>query len=255
MIKTVKKKKKVKANIEVGPLDPSVKVVGEPARVAAWLVHLYTAIGLMFAAWIAVLLVRGGANAFRWSFLLMVAAGLVDATDGTLARRFRVKAVLPEFDGRKLDDLIDFLTYTCLPLLLVWRAELYPQRVRALVAPPLAGQRLRILPGGSQDRGRLFSRLPLALERRRALPLRVAAQPLVDVRGRLGPGVDDVRADPIPLPVTSGQTQRIQQHHRNPLDHPPERNLVAAPDGPTIRPRRGRPGGSAWPRSTSQLST
>ena len=28
------------------------------------------------------------------------------------------------FDGRRLDDLIDFLTYTCLPLLLIWQAGL-----------------------------------------------------------------------------------------------------------------------------------
>ena len=44
--------------------------------------------------------------------------------DGTLARRVRVKEVMPSFDGRRLDDLVDFLTYTCMPLLLVWRAGL-----------------------------------------------------------------------------------------------------------------------------------
>src|SRR5262249_23765050 len=42
------------------------------------------------------------------------------------ARRVRVKEVIPGFDGRRLDDLIDFLNYTCLPLLLMWRAELLP---------------------------------------------------------------------------------------------------------------------------------
>ena len=53
----------------------------------AWGVHLYTALGLVLAAAIAVLLVQGGVVAFRWSFLLMVVATLIDATDGTLARR------------------------------------------------------------------------------------------------------------------------------------------------------------------------
>jgi phosphatidylcholine synthase len=33
---------------------------------------------------------------------------------------------LPAFDGRKLDDLIDYLTYTALPLLLIWRARIVP---------------------------------------------------------------------------------------------------------------------------------
>lgn len=115
------------------PTDPPEPVI----QAAAWCVHFYTAIGLICAAWIAVLVVRGGAEAFRWSFLLMVAACLVDATDGTLARRFRVKSVLPEFDGRKLDDLVDFLTYTCLPLLLVWRAGLYPVGYEAWLLLPL----------------------------------------------------------------------------------------------------------------------
>ncbi|WP_422931483.1 CDP-alcohol phosphatidyltransferase family protein [Singulisphaera sp. PoT] len=95
-------------------------------RFLAWGVHLYTALGLVLAASIAVLLVRGGPDAFRWSFILMLIATLVDATDGTLARKVRVKKVLPNFDGRKLDDLTDFLTYTFLPLLLIWRAQLLP---------------------------------------------------------------------------------------------------------------------------------
>jgi phosphatidylcholine synthase len=108
-------------------------------RALAWCVHLYTALGLVASAAIAVLLVRGGPDAFRWSFILMMAATLVDATDGSLARRLDVKKVLPNFDGRKLDDLTDFLTYTFLPLLLVWRAELLPGALAfALVLPLLA---------------------------------------------------------------------------------------------------------------------
>lgn len=66
-------------------------------------------------------------------------ATLIDAVDGTLARRARVREVLPEFDGRRLDDLIDFQTYTSLPLLLMWRAELLPGwRATLLLAPLLA---------------------------------------------------------------------------------------------------------------------
>ena len=90
----------------------------------AWLAHLYTALGLVLAAAMAVCIYRGGAEAFRWAFFCMLAACLVDATDGSLARRLKVKEVLPNFDGAKLDDLIDFLTFTSLPLALIWRAGL-----------------------------------------------------------------------------------------------------------------------------------
>jgi phosphatidylcholine synthase len=92
--------------------------------VFAWLAHLYTALGLILAVVMTVCIMRGGSEGFRWAFFAMLVACLVDATDGTLARRLRVKEVLPAFDGAKLDDLIDFLTFVSLPLLLMWRAEL-----------------------------------------------------------------------------------------------------------------------------------
>jgi len=106
-------------------------------RFLGWCVHGYTALGLVAAAMIAVLLVRGGADAYRWSFILMVIATAVDATDGALARRVRIKEAVPSFDGRRLDDLVDFLNYTCLPLLLMWRARLLPEGYDAWLLLPL----------------------------------------------------------------------------------------------------------------------
>ncbi|HEV2912293.1 MAG TPA: hypothetical protein VGX92_03155 [Pyrinomonadaceae bacterium] len=91
-------------------------------KILAWSVHLYTASGLVAAAMMAVLIVRGGDESFRWAFALMLLATFIDSTDGWLARRARVKEVIPGFDGRRLDDIVDFQTYTSLPLLLVWRA-------------------------------------------------------------------------------------------------------------------------------------
>ncbi len=85
----------------------------------------------------AVCIVYGGPGNFRWAFVLMLVAFAVDATDGTLARRAAVKRVLPGFDGSRLDDLIDFLTYTFLPLLLLWRAEVLPGLLAAWLLVPL----------------------------------------------------------------------------------------------------------------------
>ncbi len=95
-------------------------------KILAWGVHLYTATGLVAAAAMAVLIVRGGDESLRGALALMVLATLIDSTDGWLARRARVKEFAPGFDGRRLDDLIDFQTYTSLPLLLIWRADLMP---------------------------------------------------------------------------------------------------------------------------------
>ena len=92
---------------------------------------------MICAAVIFVLLVEGGDQAFRLAFAVMVLATLIDATDGWMARRARVSEVLPGFDGRRLDDLIDFLTYTCLPLALLWRAGLFSGAAAAWLLVPL----------------------------------------------------------------------------------------------------------------------
>jgi phosphatidylcholine synthase len=105
----------------------------------AWGVHLYTALGLVMAGAAAVLVVRGGAEDIRGAFLLMLVATAIDASDGSLARAVEVKRVLPGFDGRRLDDIIDFHTYTSLPLLLVWRSGvLRPEQAPWLLVPLLA---------------------------------------------------------------------------------------------------------------------
>jgi phosphatidylcholine synthase len=108
-------------------------------RFFAWGVHLYTATGLAAAAGMAVCIVRGDAASFNLAIALMIAATFIDTTDGWMARRARVKEVLPGFDGRRLDDIIDFQTYTSLPLLMIWRAELLPGQWSVwLLAPLLA---------------------------------------------------------------------------------------------------------------------
>jgi phosphatidylcholine synthase len=107
------------------------------AKILAWSAHAYTALGLVLAAAIALLIIRGGDEAFRLAFAAMIAATVVDATDGWLARQARVKEVTPGFDGRRLDDLIDFQTYTCLPLLLIWRAGLLSDAHQAWLLVPL----------------------------------------------------------------------------------------------------------------------
>lgn len=119
-----------------------MKSVARAARLFAWGAHLFTSLGLVAAAGMAVLIVRGGDASFRAAFLLMWLATMIDAVDGWLARLAKVGEVLPGFDGRRLDDLIDFHTYTSLPLLLIWRAGLMPGRWQWLLLFPLLASAL-----------------------------------------------------------------------------------------------------------------
>jgi len=87
----------------------------------AWLVHLYTSLGLIcgFLALVA-MLNQNARQAFFWLGVALV----IDASDGTLARKFNIKQWTPGFDGRKLDDITDYLNYAFLPVFFLWRFEL-----------------------------------------------------------------------------------------------------------------------------------
>ena len=63
---------------------------------------------------------------FRDAFLWMIAATIVDGTDGVLARLARVKETPPSFDGARLDDIVDYLTFVFLPVLLLYQAGHLP---------------------------------------------------------------------------------------------------------------------------------
>ncbi len=94
-----------------------------PPAIAAWLVHAFTASGVVLAM-LALLAVEQQ----RWTLALawLALSGIVDGVDGSLARWARVKQRLPRIDGDTLDLVIDYLTYVFVPALFIWRAELVP---------------------------------------------------------------------------------------------------------------------------------
>jgi phosphatidylcholine synthase len=91
--------------------------------ILVWLVHLYTASSalLAFFATRAVFEYR-----FRDAFFWLAAAIVIDSTDGVLARVARVSQRIPWFNGAKLDDIVDYLTYVFVPAVFVWRSQLVP---------------------------------------------------------------------------------------------------------------------------------
>lgn len=96
---------------------------------AAWFVHFYTALGLplLFLASMELLENYGSPDkdASMFFFWIWVAV-FVDSTDGFMARAVDVKTVLPDFSGRRLDDLVDFISFAFLPGVAFAVYDLFP---------------------------------------------------------------------------------------------------------------------------------
>lgn len=97
--------------------------VSKRLRIAGWSVHAYTAAGSVLAL-LAVYAATNG-NAVRTLWILL-AALIIDGTDGMLARRLQVKRTIPHFDGARLDDIVDYITYAFVPMVLLWSCGYLP---------------------------------------------------------------------------------------------------------------------------------
>ena len=121
-----------------------------PERIRAASLHLYTASGGVLAL-LATMEICLPEPDPRLVFVLLAVTVLIDATDGPLARKWEVKRWLPEVSGRVIDDIVDFLTYTFVPLLLVWRMGWLPQPAIAWLAPALVASLLGFANAAAKD--------------------------------------------------------------------------------------------------------
>ena len=87
---------------------------------AAVAVHAYTASGALLA-WLA--LRSAWDHDPRAALLWLALACVVDATDGFAARAVDVRRHAAWIDGARLDDIVDFLTYVFIPLVVLWEQQ------------------------------------------------------------------------------------------------------------------------------------
>ena len=111
--------------LPISPDQPTEEKLPARAVACAYAVHLLTASGILLLFLAAMEIASPGPRPVR-VFLWLIGATLVDAIDGPLARRYHVKRFAPSIDGRTMDDIIDFLGFTFLPLFLVWRMDWLP---------------------------------------------------------------------------------------------------------------------------------
>lgn len=89
----------------------------------AWLIHAFTASGVVAGLLALVAVVEGRAEAaIAW----LLVATLIDTVDGPLARAWGAAEALPQIDGHLLDAVVDFMGCVVVPLAFLWRFELLP---------------------------------------------------------------------------------------------------------------------------------
>ena len=125
--------------------------VNTHARVAAaYAVHVFTAAGVVFAFLAAAELCRSTPDPRR-VFLFLAIQVLIDAVDGPLARLVDIKRMAPRINGRTIDDLVDYLTYTFVPLMLIWRMGWVPEPAALWVAPAMIASLFGFANTGAKD--------------------------------------------------------------------------------------------------------
>jgi phosphatidylcholine synthase len=87
------------------------------ARPFSWGVHLLTASGAVTGLFALICIATEQPAA---AALLMLVSLAIDSVDGTLARAIRVSEHLPQIDGRRLDDMIDYLNFVVVPVFFLW---------------------------------------------------------------------------------------------------------------------------------------
>lgn len=100
-------------------MNSSTKMLLLQAR--AMLVHVFTASGLV-AGFMALLAINRGA--WQEAALWMLLCQVIDGIDGTFARWWRVRELLPEYDGKTIDFVVDFFTYAIIPAYFLYHSAL-----------------------------------------------------------------------------------------------------------------------------------
>jgi phosphatidylcholine synthase len=109
--------------METADVSPRPSQPSRGLRAAGWALHLYTASGSVLALLAVLAAIEGDDLRALW---ILLAALVVDGTDGMLARRLRVAETIPGFDGARLDDIVDYLTYVFAPVVLLLTSDRLP---------------------------------------------------------------------------------------------------------------------------------
>ncbi len=103
-------------------------------KILAFSVHIFTSTGLI-AAILAIIAISdynalGDEMLLRKSMFWLFVAFIIDSIDGTFARAFKTPEILPNWDGKSIDYVVDFATYAIIPAFFIYESGILPEEVR-----------------------------------------------------------------------------------------------------------------------------
>ena len=98
-------------------------------KAQSWSVHIFTASGALAGFLSLGAILRD--NIFL-AFIWLSLAFFIDGVDGTFARRYKVKEMLPVIDGSILDNIVDYLNYVFIPTVMLYWFNLVPSQLTLL---------------------------------------------------------------------------------------------------------------------------
>ncbi|MCO6186037.1 phosphatidylcholine synthase [Rhizobium sp. L1K21] len=130
------------------------------AEIRAFAVHILTASG-SFLAFLGV--VAAAELRFVDMFWWLGLALAVDGIDGPIARKVRVKEVLPNWSGDMLDNVIDYVTYVLLPAFALYQAHFIGQPLSFVAAGLIVvSSAIYYADKGTKTAENFFSGFPIA---------------------------------------------------------------------------------------------
>lgn len=93
------------------------------SKVKAWGVHIFTATGMIVG--FKALEAAFSGKPYETIFWLVLTVA-IDGIDGTFARMFKVKEVLPGIDGHMIDFVVDFVNFVVTPCVAFYQLKMVP---------------------------------------------------------------------------------------------------------------------------------
>ncbi|WP_024654014.1 phosphatidylcholine synthase [Borrelia persica] len=96
----------------------------------AWLVHILTASGLAIGFYSIISIIN---TDYDLLLKLTIFGLLIDGIDGTLARKLKIKEIIPTINGELLDNIVDYINYTFIPTIFFYYGNFIQENYKIII--------------------------------------------------------------------------------------------------------------------------